>query len=206
MGKVWENQELKEELENAQSTENNIESDEDVNSIRAKTSCHLHQILSNQFNTKKQKINIDNNSNDSINKNKNDKLTQLCNDIETQIFIKSNRNINKNYMEHSRNLLFNLRQNKSLQFQLINKQINARQFVIMKYTELAPQKLAKQRKLHKKEELKRIKSISDDTHDWIECAVQCTKCKYKMKKMLFESTKSEIFGGASSKQQNVDMI
>merc|ERR1712228_1009445 len=146
MGKVWENQELKEELENAQSTENNIESDEDVNSIRAKTSCHLHQILSNQFNTKKQKIN----------NNKNDKLTQLCNDIETQIFIKSNRNINKNYMEHSRNLLFNLRRNKS---------------------------------------------ISDDTHDWIECAVQCTncghtKCKYKMKKMLFESTKSEIFGGA----------
>ena len=67
------------------------------------------------------------------------------------------------------------------------------------------------RKKIEKERLKKLdSSINDENDDWIEMAIKCTNCgnttcKYRDKKLLFESTKSAVFGSASSKQQNVDM-
>ena len=198
--KQWETEGLKQELEKAQSTQHSAEPG-DVSVTRARTRCHLHQILSNQStappNIKKRKIDS---QNGATNKIKNDDLSHLCNGIETEIFTKSNQKINKNYMEQSRNLLFNLRQNKSLRTQLMSKQINPRQFVAMEYTELATESLTKLRTLHQKQRLDEINSITDDSKDWIECTAQCTncghaKCKYKMKRISAESTKAAVFGG-----------
>merc|ERR1712154_188692 len=107
-------------------------------------------------------------------------------------------------MEHSRKLLFNLKNNDLLQLQLIKKDVSGKQFVAMTYTQLASQKMANQRKLHEKERLEKMNGMIADNNDWIECTVKCTncgatKCKYKTKKVLFESTKSAVFGSASSK-------
>jgi len=102
--KAWDNEELKEELDAPINSEQHSDfRGMDENVIRAKTRCHLHQILSsNHVSPKKRKLN---NTND-------DELSHLCNEIETKIFEKCKQLINRQYMEHSRNLLFNLKQNK----------------------------------------------------------------------------------------------
>lgn len=226
--KVWDNQELKEELERKKQHDNNnkdlIQNDDD-NSKRAKTRVHLHKLLLHEFKkinnikdditNKRQKLNDSSKNkkqNLQIDKKKYDELNYLCNDIETVIFIKSKETINKEYMEYSRNLLFNLKKNKLLQMKLIKKELDPQQFVTMNYTELATNNLIEKRKQFEKERLSKLNSSSmEDSDIWIECAVQCTNCghnscKYRDKKVLFESTKSAVFGSASSKQQNVDMI
>ena len=204
--KVWETQELKEELESKQ-----LQRNDGDNSMRAKTRVHLHKILLHKFNEinniKKRKLN---NNTNNINTKKYDKLNYLCNEIETAIFMKSNQEINKNYMEYSRDLLFNLKRNTLLQTKLIKTDIDPQQFVSMNYTQLASDKLIKKRKQIEKERLEKLDSSINDNDDWIEITIQCTNCgnktaKYRDKKILFESTKSAVFGSASSKQQMVDI-
>ena len=213
-----ETQELKEELE--RNNNNNVSIERDDNSKRAKTRVYLHKILLQRFNeinnienTKKRRLNdntIDSNSNKN-NEAKYDGLNYLCNEIETAIFMKSNEEINKHYMEYSRDLLFNLKRNRILQIKLIKKDIDPQQFVSMNYTQLASDKLMKKRKQIEKQRLKKLDfSLNDENDDWTEIAIKCTNCgnktcKYRDKKLLFESTKSAVFGSASSKQQNVDM-
>lgn len=99
----------------------------------------------------------------------------------------------------------------ALQSKLLNNEINPHTFVSMDCSELASSKLAKLRTLNKQAELKKIQTIADNSDNWIDCAVQFVnckhnKCKYKLKKMMIESSKCAVFGGISSKQQNVDMI
>merc|ERR1712083_974040 len=84
----------------------------------------------------------------------------------------------------------------------------------MDYTQLAPEPLMKKRKIHKKRESEKMKEILNEQEDgdWIHYAVECTNCganscKYRpKKKLVFESTKSAVFGSASRKQDVVDML
>eukprot|EP01083_Nonionella_stella_P036132 98609_1 len=209
--KVWETQALKDALEQKESTVNTPANKE--NTTRAKTRVYLHKVLLNTFDelhTKKRKLN----HNAPNNTKRHDELNYLCNDIENAMYLKCDQKINKHYMECSRDLLFNLKQNNALQLKLIHRNISAEQLVNMQYTELATDELAKNRKQFEKQRLDKVNStLSEKDHNWIECSnVECSNCgshtcKYKTRKTLvFETTKSVVYGQISSKQQNVDMI
>ena len=210
--KPWDNEELKQELENEKMSKEQEQKVQDDNALRAKTRVHFHKILIGSFDNHQSQTSSSN-VNDRHERSRDD-LNYLCNELEDAIYFKNHEEIGKDYMALSRNLIFNLKKNRELQDKLVRKEITVHQFVSMDYTQLAAEPLTKKRKLHQKKELEKMKEVANEqeSDDWIECAVECsncnaTTCKYaRHNKLYVESTKSAVFCSASSKQDMVSML